>query len=78
MTYWATLWYAGAVVVQIGSEGQSLNDCRLLQTTMTIDIIQSYKDPEKIDKLKKSMFPTNEFKVTCETEILVTDEKYKK
>ena len=24
MTYWATLWYAGSVVITLGSEGQTL------------------------------------------------------
>lgn len=78
MTYWATLWYAGAVVMQIGFEGQTLNDCEMLTTVMKTDIEQSYADPEKIDDLARSMFPTNQFTVTCETEVLVIDEKYRK
>ena len=78
MTYWATLWYAGSVVLQLGSEGQTLNDCEMLKRVMMIDIEQSYKDPEKIEQLARSIFPTNQFSVTCETEILVTDEKYAK
>ena len=45
MTYWATLWYAGAVVLQLGSEGQNLNDCEMLTTMMLTDIKQSYADP---------------------------------
>jgi hypothetical protein len=78
MTYWATLWYAGAVVLQIGSEGQTLNDCEMLRTVMITDIEQSYANPEKIDELSKSMFPTDEFSVSCETEQLAIDEKYAK
>ena len=76
MTYWATLWYAGAVVMQMGYEGQTLNDCEMLTKMMTSDIEASYSDPSKIDELEKSMFPTNQFKATCETEKLVTNEKY--
>lgn len=78
MTYWATLWYAGAVVFQLGFEGQTLNDCEVLIKMISTDIEQSYKDPSKIPELEKSMFPTNEFKATCETKVLVTDEKYRK
>ena len=78
MTYWATLWYAGAVVIQIGNEGQSLNDCEVIQQMMLTDIAQSYADPENIDELTLSMFPTNQFKTTCETEQMLPDEKYAK
>jgi hypothetical protein len=78
MTYWATLWYAGAVVMQLGYEGQTLNDCELLRKTMETDITQSYANPEKIDDFAMSMFPTNQFKVTCENKVLVIDEKYRK
>jgi hypothetical protein len=74
----ATLWYAGAVVMQLGSEGQNLNDCEMLKTMMITDIEQTYSDPSKIDELSKSIFPTNQFEVTCETQLLAVDEKYKK
>lgn len=77
MTYWATLWYAGAVVMQMGFEGQTLNDCKMLTSMMKQDIELSYADPEKLDDLVVSMFPTNQFSVTCETEILVIDERYR-
>lgn len=77
MTYWATLWYAGSVVMQLGFEGQTLNDCEMLKTVMEADIEQSYADPVKLDELSRSMFPTNQFQVTCETQVLVVDEKYK-
>ena len=77
MTHWATLWYAGAVVMQMGFEGQTLNDCEMLTAMMKQDIELSYADPEKLDDLAQSMFPTNQFSVTCETEILVIDERYR-
>jgi len=76
MTYWATLWYAGAVVVTIGSEGQSLNDCEMIRQVMIADIEQSYADPNKQEQLAASVFPTNQFSVTCETERLPIDEQY--
>ena len=78
MTYWATLWYAGAVVLQLGSEGQTLNDCEMLTKMMMIDIEATYSDPEKSKELATTMFPNNQFKTTCETEQLPTDEKYAK
>lgn len=70
MTYWATLWYAGAVVFQLGYEGQTLNDCELLTHIMRSDIEESYADPSKIEELSRSQFPTNQFAVSCETEVL--------
>lgn len=76
MTYWATLWYAGAVVLQLGSEGQTLNDCEMLTKLMISDIERSYADPVLKAQLDLSMFPTDEFSATCETEKLATDEKY--
>lgn len=76
MTYWATLWYAGAVVVQLGYEGQNQNDCEMLRTMMLSDIEQTYSDPSKLDDSTKALFPTNEFTVSCETTVLPIDEKY--
>jgi hypothetical protein len=78
MTYWATLWYAGAVVLQLGFEGQALHDCRMLIRMMETDIVNSYADPEKLDELSRSMFPTNQFAFSCETEVLDIDERYAK
>jgi hypothetical protein len=76
MTYWATLWYSGAVVLQLGYEGQSIDECLSLTRTMTLDLEQSYAEPENIDPQTLSMFPTNEFAVSCEVEKLDIDEKY--
>jgi hypothetical protein len=45
---------------------------------MMVDIEQSYNDPTMIDDLATSMFPTNQFVATCETEILETDQRYAK
>lgn len=76
MTYWATLWYAGAVVIQLGFEGQTLNDCEMLTKKMISDIERSYADPTTLSQLDTTMFPTNQFTATCETEKLATDEMY--
>lgn len=76
MTYWITLWYAGSVVLSMGSEGQKLDDCELMGKTMMQDIHAAYEDPAKTDELALSVFPENRFTVTCETERLPTDEKY--
>jgi hypothetical protein len=78
MTYWASLWYAGAVVLQLGYEGQTLNDCELLTRMMREDIEESYADPSKIEELSQSPFPTNQFTVSCETEVLPTAKAYAK
>lgn len=78
MTYWATLYYAGAVVLQLGFEGQTLDECNLLADAIRSDIERSYSDPTKIDELTLSMFPTNQFSVTCEDQILQLDERYTK
>jgi hypothetical protein len=78
MTYWATLWYAGAVVFQLGYEGQILNDCEMLRKMLDTDIQATYSDPEKSKELSTTMFPTNQFKTTCETEQMLPDEKYAK
>jgi hypothetical protein len=74
MTYWATLWYASSVVLSIGYEGQTLEQCQDLSKLMLSDFKIAYV--EKKTELDKSMFPDNKFKVTCETEMLPIDEKY--
>ena len=77
MTYWATLWYAGSVVITLGSPGQSLNDCNLLGQVMMYDIATAYMDPTKQTELAGSVFPTVDlFSFSCETERLPTDERY--
>jgi len=76
MTYWATLWYAGTVILTLGSEGQRLNDCNTLIRVMMLDIEQSYAHQETMNNLATSMFPTNQFTATCETERLPIDEEY--
>ena len=77
MTYWATLWYAGSVVITLGSEGQTLNDCNQLGQTMMSDIATAYVDPARAAELENSVFPTaDQFSFTCETQRLPTDERY--
>ena len=76
MTYWATLYYAGAVVLQIGYEGQTLNDCNMLGQVMMYDIATAYMDPALEAELAESVFPTDKFSFACETERLPIDERY--
>ena len=78
MTHWATLWYAGSVVITLGAEGQSLNDCNLLGQTMMYDIASAYMDPEMKEQLAAGPFTTDQFSFTCETVRLPIDEKYAK
>lgn len=76
MTFWATLWYAGAVVVTMGHEGQTLSECRVLTRVMMHDVQVAYENQETMNNLATSMFPTNQFTATCETERLPIDEEY--
>ena len=74
MTYWATLYYAGQVVIAMGFEGQTLAQCEEITALMMSDIVSAYE--ENIPELATSMFPTNEFTVDCETEQLAIAEEY--
>lgn len=75
MTFWATLWYAGAVVTTLGFEGQTLEQCEHLTSQMIVDVVSAYDDPSI--NMVETMFPTNEFEVSCEKEMLPIDEKYR-
>ena len=77
MTYWATLYYAGAVVISMGGSELSYDECKTLTNSMMVDIIASYQDEEKVAELKGTMFETNEFSVSCETKYLESDTRYK-
>ena len=76
MTYWATLWYAGSVVITMGYEGQTLNECNMLGQVMMYDVTTAYMDPAIQEQLADSVFPTDEFSFSCESERLPVDEKY--
>jgi hypothetical protein len=77
MEYWATIWYAGAVVISMGGSELSYDECKSLTESMISDINASYQDEEKVARLKGTMFETNEFSVSCETEYLESDPRYK-
>lgn len=74
MTYWATLWYAGSVVLTLGYEGQTLGECERLSELILDDVVTAYQDDTL--ELELSMFPTNEFSVSCEDKLLPIDERY--
>jgi len=76
ITYWATLWYAGAVVITMGYEGQTLDQCEILSEIILADVVSAYEDDTL--ELELTMFPTNEFSVSCEDEMLSIDERYMK
>ncbi len=78
MTYWATLWYAGAVVFSMGYEGQTLQECADLNKVIMTDINASYLNGKMLPELEASMFPANKFYTSCQTDFLEPDEKYKK
>lgn len=76
MTYWATLWYAGTVVLTMGYEGQTLEQCIQLGELMMSDIEKNYTNPVTADTLANTMFPVNRFDFSCETVRLPTNTKY--
>jgi hypothetical protein len=79
MTFWTTLWYAGAVVFSMGYEGQTEGECKQLGQLIMSDIATSYADPDTKSKIiELQVFESNQFSVSCETEMLPTDEKYTK
>lgn len=79
MTFWTTLWYAGSVVITMGYEGQTQGECVKLGEVMMADINAAYANPDVKSKIVETgPFDTNQFKVTCETELLPIDEKFMK
>ena len=76
MTYWATLWYAGAVVFSMGYEGQPLHECLDLTQLIMRDINSFYQDKGTLVELNESAFPVNKFTTTCQTEFLEPNELY--
>ena len=76
MTFWATLWYAGAVVLTLGYEGQTEDECNMIGQQIMYGITTSYSDPEMEEVLAESPFPTHQFSFSCENEMLPVDEKY--
>jgi hypothetical protein len=73
MTFWATLYYSGYVVMTMGSF-ETLDQCQELTSRMASDMVVAYTDP--VPELYDGPFPTNEFTVECETEKLPIDERY--
>lgn len=74
MTYWMTLWYAGAVVLTMGWDGLTYEECEEMRKIALEDIILTYTETPEL--MQDTMFPTNEFEVTCETEQLPIDKRY--
>jgi hypothetical protein len=68
VTFWATVWYAGTVVMVLGYEGQNADQCNTLSQIIENDIAATYENPT--EEVTNSIYPTNEFSVTCEQKIL--------
>jgi hypothetical protein len=60
MTFWVTLYYAGIVVLTMGFEGQTLQQCKHLTTLIMTDIAAGNGT---------GMVP-EDFTATCETQQL--------
>ena len=69
----ATLWYAGLVVLQFGPF-ETFEQCDSLAEIMRADIQATYAVPG--GPIEDTIFPTNEFEVTCEDEYLEPDPLY--
>lgn len=79
MTFWATLWYAGAVVVSMGYQGQTEQECKKITSMMMADVASAYADPKTLAEIADiGIFPTNKFTATCEKEFLPVDKRYAK
>lgn len=78
MTFWATLWYSGMVVLQISFPGQTQEQCAEIINVMIQDIDSSFANPALESVLDESMFPVNLFSVSCETQKLETHPQYLK
>jgi len=77
MTFWATLWYAGAVVVSMGYEGQTEDQCNQIGEIMMYDIASAYADPDVLAEIVDiGIFPTDQFSFSCEIQFLPVDEMY--
>lgn len=71
MTYWATLWYAGQVVMTISFDGMSLEHCNELKQVIMEDIQNGFV--ENIEELEAEGFSDPSlWKATCETKELPT------
>jgi hypothetical protein len=73
MTFWATLYYSGYVVISMGGF-DALEQCEKQSALMMSDIVIAYADP--VPELVVSPFPTNEFTVECTTERMGINERY--
>lgn len=73
MEMFATLWYAGAVVLSL--ETPNLEVCESLASTMLDDIHITYT--ERPGDLANMWLDADEFEATCEPEFHPTDPRYR-
>jgi hypothetical protein len=64
MTFWATLYFAGKVVITLGPPG-GLAECQELAAIMIADTNTAYI--QQPDVFVDTPFPTNKFTVECES-----------
>lgn len=73
-TTFATLFYSGLVVMVM--DAGSTDNCHKLIDNIMDDITSAYADPDKSAELAESIFPNNEWFVTCEAQRLEVDTRY--
>ena len=71
----ATLWYAGTVVLVM--ETTSPESCDVIMNMMLEDTTAAYEDNDTERQLMNGMFPINAWDATCETERLEIDLRYR-
>jgi hypothetical protein len=67
----ATLWYAGVVVMWMGFQGMSSDVCESIKKQMETDIENSYSDPVIAKDLLYDGFELDGWNVTCERRVPV-------
>lgn len=62
----ATVWYAGVVMLSLGFSEMTSTQCSELKQVMEQDIYNAYQDPEKKILLIEDGYVYEQWKVTCE------------
>lgn len=66
----ATLWYAGAVMLTLGYSGMTQGECNNLKSVMEQDIYNAYQNIESATALEADGLRYENWKVTCEPQRL--------
>ena len=73
--FYATLWYAGLVVLAF-QDPLTIGDCNLIGQQIMYDITETYSDPARVEQLQSTEFPTDQWSFSCEQEPQTPDIRY--